>query len=325
MPRRLDAKREDAGKTGKTRATSVAADAAGIEPSHPSTGSKRRGETLPAPGLAVVATPIGNMLDITLRALATLRAADVIACEDTRVTHKLLARHGIARPLLAYHDHNAERMRPVLLDRLRRGERVALVSDAGTPLISDPGFRLVQAALAEGLPVTTLPGASAPLAALILSGLPSDRFLFAGFLPPKSAARRRALAELAVVPATLVFFESAPRLAAALADMAAVLGPRRAAVARELTKLFEEVRRGELAELAAHYQSAGRPRGELVVVVGPANAEAPALAGAALDEQLTAALQQMSVRDASEAVAAATGRKRREVYARALLLAGRGK
>lgn len=323
MPRRPGATQEDAGKTGKTRATSVAADAAGGEPSHPSAGSKR--QAAPAAGLAVVATPIGNMLDITLRALAALRAADVIACEDTRVTQKLLARHGIARPLLAYHDHNAERVRPLLLERLRRGERVALVSDAGTPLISDPGFKLVQAALAEALPVTTLPGASAPLAALVLSGLPSDRFLFAGFLPPKTAARRRALGELAGVPATLVFFESAARLAAALADMAAVLGPRRAAVARELTKLFEEVRRGDLAELAAQYRSIGRPRGELVVVVGPAAAEAPATAGAALDEQLAAALRQMSLRDASEAVAAATGRKRREVYARALALAGRGR
>jgi 16S rRNA (cytidine1402-2'-O)-methyltransferase len=284
--------------------------------------SKRRADGNVAPGLAIVATPIGNMLDITLRALATLRAADVIACEDTRVTQKLLTRHGIARPLVAYHDHNAERMRPLLLDRLRRGELVALVSDAGTPLVSDPGFKLVQAALAAGLPVTTLPGASAPLAALVLSGLPSDRFLFAGFLPPKSGARRTALAELAAVPATLVFFESAPRLGAALTDMAAVLGSRPAAVARELTKLFEDVRRGDLAELAAHYRDAGKPRGELVVVVGPAP-EAAGPSAAALDEQLKAALAQMSVRDASEAVAVATGRKRRDVYRRALLLAGR--
>jgi 16S rRNA (cytidine1402-2'-O)-methyltransferase len=322
MPQSQGAKREDAGKADESRATSLAASEAGAEPSYTTPRSKRREDGKIASGLAVVATPIGNMLDITLRALATLRAADVITCEDTRVTQKLLARHGIERPLLAYHDHNAERMRPLLLDRLRRGELVALVCDAGTPLISDPGFKLVQAALAEGLPVTTLPGASAPLAALVLSGLPSDRFLFAGFLPPKGAARRRALAELAAVPATLVFFESAPRLAAALTDMAAVLGLRQAAVARELTKLFEEVRRGELAELAAHYREAGKPRGELVVVVGPA-AETAGLAGTALDEQLKAALAQMSVRDASEAVAAATGRKRREVYQRALLLAGR--
>jgi 16S rRNA (cytidine1402-2'-O)-methyltransferase len=323
MPQRQGARREDAAQTDTPRATSVAARDARAEPSHTSAGSKRQADGKIAPGLAIVATPIGNMLDITLRALATLRAADVIACEDTRVAQKLLARHGIERSLLAYHDHNAERMRPLLLDRLRRGELVALVSDAGTPLISDPGFKLVRAALAEGLPVTTLPGASAPLAALVLSGLPSDRFLFAGFLPPKTSARRRALAELAAVPATLVFFESASRLGAALADMAAVLGSRPAAVARELTKLFEEVRRGDLAGLAAHYHGAGKPRGELVVVVGPA-AEATDPPGAALDEQLKAALAQMSVRDASEAVAAATGRKRRDVYQRALLLAGRG-
>jgi 16S rRNA (cytidine1402-2'-O)-methyltransferase len=322
MPQRRGAMREHAGKAETPRATSVATTACGGEPSHTSAGSKRQGDGKIAPGLAVVATPIGNMLDITLRALATLRAADAIACEDTRVTQKLLARHGIARPLLAYHDHNGERMRPLLLDRLRRGESVALVSDAGTPLISDPGFKLVRAALAEGLPVTTLPGASAALAALVLSGLPSDRFLFAGFLPPRSAARRTALADLATVPATLVFFESASRLAATLADMASVLGPRPAAVARELTKLFEEVRRGDLAELAAHYRGAGKPRGELVVLVGLA-AEAADLPGAALDEQLKAALAQMSVRDASDAVAAATGRKRREIYRRALLLAGR--
>ncbi|HUC64231.1 MAG TPA: 16S rRNA (cytidine(1402)-2'-O)-methyltransferase [Stellaceae bacterium] len=270
-----------------------------------------------------MATPIGHAEDITLRALKTLSAADAIACEDTRVTAKLLARHGIERPLLSYHEHNAERMRPVLLERLRRGETLALVSDAGTPLISDPGFKLVRAALEEGLPVTTVPGPSAPLAALLLSGLPSDRFLFAGFLPPKAAARRTALAEFAEVKASLVFFESAPRLAGALADMAAVLGPRPAAVARELTKLFEEVRRGSLAELAARYAEEGPPRGELVVVVGPPVAE-PAPEGEALDRQIETALASMSIKDASAAVAAATGLPRRAVYARALTLAGRG-
>lgn len=321
MPRRRGASREDADRTGRTRAPSVTR--TGGEPNPAAAGSKPRAAAAVAPALYLVATPIGNAEDITLRALATLRAADVIACEDTRVTAKLLARHGIERPLLAYHDHNAERMRPLLLDRLRRGEVVALVSDAGTPLVSDPGFKLVRAALAEGLSVTTLPGPSAALAALLLSGLPSDRFFFAGFLPPKSAARRTALAELAPVKASLIFFESAPRLADTLADMAAMLGPRPAAVARELTKLFEEVRRGSLAELAAHYQSEGPPRGELVVVVAPPEA-APAPEGAALDRQIEAALAAMSVKDASTAVAAATGLPRREVYARALLLAGRG-
>ncbi|HKW54400.1 MAG TPA: 16S rRNA (cytidine(1402)-2'-O)-methyltransferase, partial [Stellaceae bacterium] len=186
-----------------------------------------------------------------------LRGVDAIACEDTRVTAKLLARHCIAVPLLAYHDHNAARMRPLLLERLRRGEAIALVSDAGTPLVSDPGFKLVREAITLSLPVTTLPGPSAALAALVLSGLPSDRFLFAGFLPPKTAARRRALAELGAVPATLVFFEGASRLADALGDMAETLGDREAAVAREITKLYEEVRRGSLRELGAHYEGAG--------------------------------------------------------------------
>jgi len=320
MPRRRGASPQHADKTGRTRASSVGK--AGGEPSHTPAGSKPQQAEI-ASALYLVATPIGHAEDITLRALKTLSAADAIACEDTRVTAKLLARHGIERPLLSYHEHNAERMRPVLLERLRRGETLALVSDAGTPLISDPGFKLVRAALEEGLPVTTVPGPSAPLAALLLSGLPSDRFLFAGFLPPKAAARRTALAEFAEVKASLVFFESAPRLAGALADMAAVLGPRPAAVARELTKLFEEVRRGSLAELAARYAEEGPPRGELVVVVGPPVAE-PAPEGEALDRQIETALASMSIKDASAAVAAATGLPRRAVYARALTLAGRG-
>jgi 16S rRNA (cytidine1402-2'-O)-methyltransferase len=321
MPRRRGASPEHAEKTGRARASSVGK--AGAEPSHTPAGSKPQPAAEIAPALYLVATPIGHAEDITLRALKTLSASDVIACEDTRVTAKLLARHGIERPLLSYHEHNAERMRPILLERLRRGETVALVSDAGTPLISDPGFKLVRAALEEHLPVTTVPGPSAPLAALLLSGLPSDRFLFAGFLPPKEAGRRTALAELAQVKASLVFFESAPRLAAALADMAAMLGPRPVAVARELTKLFEEVRRGSLAELAARYAEEGPPRGELVVVVGPPAAEA-APEGEALDRQIETALASMSVKDASAAVAAATGLPRRAVYARALALAGRG-
>jgi 16S rRNA (cytidine1402-2'-O)-methyltransferase len=320
MPRQQRAGRRDAGKPGQANAPSVEAESDGGEPNHPPAGSKR-----PAPGLHVVATPIGNAEDITLRALAVLRGADAIACEDTRVTAKLLARHGIAVPLLAYHDHNAARMRPLLLERLRRGEAIALVSDAGTPLVSDPGFKLVREAIAERLPVTTLPGPSAALAALVLSGLPSDRFLFAGFLAPKPTARRRALIELAAVPATLVFFEGASRLADALGDMAETLGDRPAAVAREITKLYEEVRRGSLRELGSHYSAAGPPRGEVVVVVGPPPAAPPAVTEDALDAQLEAALISMSLKDASAAVAAATGLKRRDVYARALALAGRGK
>lgn len=263
-----------------------------------------------------MATPIGNAADISLRALDLLRRADVVACEDTRVTAKLLALHGIRASLLPYHEHNAARMRPQLLARIAAGAAVALVSDAGTPLVSDPGYKLVREAIAAGLHVTTLPGPAAPLAALVLSGLPSDRFLFAGFLPPKSAGRRKVLAELATVPATLLFFESAGRLAEALADMAAALGDRPAAVARELTKLHEEVRRGRLAELAAHFAEAGPPKGEIVVVVGPP--EAAAASAEDLDSALDRALSTMSLRDAVDAVAAATGSSRREVYARAL-------
>ncbi|MBI4184316.1 MAG: 16S rRNA (cytidine(1402)-2'-O)-methyltransferase [Proteobacteria bacterium] len=274
-------------------------------------------------GLVVVATPIGNVADIGGRAVAVLRAADLVACEDTRLTGRLFKRLGIATPLLAYHDHNAERVRPALIARLKAGETVALVADAGTPLVSDPGYKLVRAALAKGVPVGAVPGPSAVLAALVVSGLPTDRFLFAGFLAPRAGARRRELNELKPLRASLVVFESPRRLAALLAEMAAVLGPRQAAVARELTKLFEEVRRGPLAELARHYAAAGPPKGEVVVVVGPPAAPEPEDEGA-LDARLMAALAGMSVRDAAKAVAEATGRPRREVYARALALAARG-
>ena len=213
-----------------------------------------------APGLHIVATPIGNLGDITLRALATLAGADLIACEDTRVTRKLLDRYGIATPLTPYHDHNAAKARPALLRRLAEGAAIALVSDAGTPLISDPGFKLVRAAQEAGHPVTALPGASAVLAALAVAGLPTDQFFFAGFLPPKQAARRARIAELARIPATLVLFETGPRLAATLADLAAGLGRREAAVCRELTKLHEEVRRGDLATLAQSLRAARAAR-----------------------------------------------------------------
>jgi len=269
-----------------------------------------------------VATPIGNLGDITLRALEVLRGVALIACEDTRVTGKLLAAYGISARLSPYHEHNAERARPKLLAELARGAAVALVSDAGTPLVSDPGHKLVREALALGLPVTAVPGASAVLTALALSALPSERFLFAGFLPAKAGQRRKTLAELAAIPATLVLFETAPRLANSLADMAELLGERTAAVARELTKLYEEVRRGPLAELARHYREAGPPKGELVVVVGPPKAKEPPDA-AMLDRMLEAALSEASLRDAAERVAAASGLARRRVYARALELAKR--
>lgn len=272
----------------------------------------------PTPGLYIVATPIGNLRDITFRAVDALMAADVIACEDTRVTAKLLSAYEIQTPTVPYHEHNAAKMRPILLDRLSQGEIVALVSDAGTPLISDPGYKLVRDAIDHGLPVTALPGASAPLTALAAAGVPTDRFLFAGFLPSRTIARRHVLAADSNVTATLVYFESPRRLAASLDDMLAILGSREAVVARELTKRYEEYRRGSLADLAEHYASAGAPKGEVVVLIGPPDESAASVDD--LDSLLRQALDGMSVRDAAATVSAATGRPRREVYARALEL-----
>jgi 16S rRNA (cytidine1402-2'-O)-methyltransferase len=275
-----------------------------------------------APGLHVVATPIGNLRDITLRALETLAAADLIACEDTRVTRKLTEHYGIATPLTPYHEHNAAQARPKILARLTAGGAVALVSDAGTPLISDPGFKLARAARAAGHPVTALPGACAVLAALTVSGLPTDRFVFEGFLPPRAGPRRKRIDEIKSLAATLVLFETGPRIAAALADLAAGLGPREAAVCRELTKLYEEVRAGDLARLAAEYAAGAEPRGEIVIVIAP-----PAvLASDApdLDALLRQALARVSVKEAVGEIAAVTGRPRREVYQRALALSQGG-
>jgi 16S rRNA (cytidine1402-2'-O)-methyltransferase len=271
-----------------------------------------------APGLHIVSTPIGNLGDITLRALATLAGGDLIACEDTRVTRKLIDRYVIATPLTPYHDHNAAAARPKLLQRLADGASIALVSDAGTPLLSDPGFKLVRAAQEAGHSVTALPGASAPLAALVLAGLPTDAFFFAGFLPAKQGARRARIAELAAIPATLVLFETAPRIAAALGDLAAGLGDREAAVCRELTKLHEEVRRGDLAALAQSFGTADT-RGEIVLVIAPPAAAPPADIADA-DPLLRAALTRASLKDAVSEVAQATGLPRREVYRRALTL-----
>ena len=270
------------------------------------------------PGLHLVATPIGNLGDVSLRALEVLRGADQIYCEDTRITARLLARHAIRTPLRTYHDHNAEAMRPAILAALRRGERVALVSDAGTPLISDPGYKLVRAAIAEELPVTAAPGPSAALTALILSGLPPDVFLFAGFLPKQQAARRHALARVAPIEATLIFYEAAPRLAAALGDMSEMLGARLAAIARELTKMHEEVRRGRLAELADHYRQAGPPRGEIVIVVGPPEPARPDMDE--VDRRLGAALGEQGVREAATRLAGETGLPRSALYRRALAI-----
>jgi len=273
-----------------------------------------------APGLYVTATPIGNAGDISLRALDVLARADLVLCEDTRVTSKLFAIHHIEARTAPYHDHNAAEMRPRILKRLEAGEAIALVSDAGTPLVSDPGLKLVREAIAAGHTVTTLPGASSVLAALTLAGLPTDRFFFGGFLSAKQEARRKELTELAAIPATLVFLESANRLAASLEDMAAALGPREAAVARELTKKFEEVRRGTLADLAVHYAGAGAPKGEIVVVVGPPEKRA-ALCAHEIDAMLENALRRSSLKDAVAEVVSMTGLPRREVYARALEIA----
>jgi 16S rRNA (cytidine1402-2'-O)-methyltransferase len=271
-----------------------------------------------APGLYIVATPIGNARDITLRALEVLKACDVIAAEDTRVTAKLLAIHGISKPLTAYNDHNAARERPRLLRRLREGLRVALVSDAGTPLVSDPGYKLVREAVVEGLPVYPIPGASALLAAVAIAGLPTDRFLFAGFLPAKSGARRQALKELSGVDATLIFYESPNRLSESLADLCAVLGNRQAVVGRELTKFHEEIRRGDLGGLASEYTALPPPKGEVTLVIAPPVSATPDFSKA--EALLAKMLPHMTVSDIADVVSDALDLPRRGVYERALAM-----
>ena len=274
-----------------------------------------------SPGLYLVATPIGNLRDITLRALDVLAAADIVLAEDTRVTGKLLAAHGISARLQRYDDHAGAKVRPKLLAALADGARVALVSDAGTPLVSDPGYRLVVEAIAQGAAVFPIPGPSAVLAGLAVAGLPTDRFLFAGFPPPKVAARRAFLEELASLRATLIFYEGGSRLAESLKTMAEAFGPRPAAVARELTKLHETVVRGPLDALAADPRLAA-PRGEIVIVVGGAHdvAASPEQADAALAE----ALKRLSPAAAAAEVAHALKLPRRDLYARALALSGKG-
>jgi 16S rRNA (cytidine1402-2'-O)-methyltransferase len=279
----------------------------------------------PAPGLHLVATPIGNLGDLSARAISVLKGADAIACEDTRVTGKLTHAFGIATPLLSYHEHNAERMRPKLLARLRDGERIALVSDAGTPLVSDPGYKLVREAAESGFAVFPIPGPSAALAALIVSGLPTDRFFFQGFLPAKTGARRAVLAEIGAVPATLIIFEAARRLGPTLAEIAEVLGDREAAVGRELTKLHEEVRRGPLSRLASHYEETPG-KGEAVIVVAPPGEEAvdPETTASEIESRLRELLASHGVKEAAAAVAMEFGIPRRDAYARALALRGSG-
>ena len=274
-----------------------------------------------APGLYLVATPIGNLKDITLRALEVLRGATLVACEDTRQTRKLMTAHGLggAERLTAWHEHSGPAATDRLVARMQGGASVALVSDAGTPLLSDPGFALVRACRAAGVAVTALPGPSAALPALQLSGLPAERFLFAGFLPAKVGQRRRAIEDLKAVPATLIFYEAPHRLAETLADLAAVLGPRPAAVARELTKRFEQVLPDRLDRLAADIATGEPLKGEIVVLVGPPGAESREAHD--LDALLREALAGLSLRDAVAAVAGATGLPKRQVYARALELA----
>lgn len=275
-----------------------------------------------AGGLVLVSTPIGNLGDMTTRARDALQGANLVLCEDTRVTQRLLTALGMSARLEALHEHNEAARTPAILRRLQAGERIVLVSDAGTPLVSDPGFRLVRAAIEAGMPVTALPGPNAAVMALTLSGLPPVPFLFLGFPPPRQAARRAAFgqlraAELAGLAATLIWHEAPHRLAEMLADLLAVMGDRPAAVARELTKRFEEVRRGMLSELAAHY-AAAEARGEITVALGPAAAEAAS--AMELDTALRDALADHSVKDAAALVAAATGLPRKQVYARALEL-----
>ena len=286
-----------------------------MQPSEP---DRQRVGPKPESGLYVVATPIGNLGDLSERARSVIAHADLLLAEDRRSAARLLQHIGAEVRVANYHEHNAARARPEILRRLAAGEVIALTSDAGTPLISDPGYKLVDEAMAQNIPVRAVPGPSAVIAALSVSGLPTDRFLFAGFAPPKQAARRSFLSELAAIPATLVLYESPRRLPEALADMAEVLGDRPAAVARELTKMHEEVRRGGLSELAAHYSETGAPKGEIVVVVGPPAAEE--VDWDAIDRELRQLLAQESLRSAVDAVAADSGAPRKAVYKRALAL-----
>lgn len=277
----------------------------------------------PLEGLYVIPTPIGNLRDITLRALDVLDGVDLIACEDTRITQRLLNAYGLKTPMTAYHDHNAARQRPRLIRQLAEGGTIALLSDAGTPMISDPGYKLVRAAIEAEHAVTVLPGASAVLTGLLASGLPTDRFMFAGFAPTRTNARRRFFADLTECPASLIFFESPKRLASTLADMAQALGDRPAAVARELTKRYEEIRRGDLSGLAEFYAEQPAPKGEIVIIVGPPGAAAE-LTAAEIDAAIRAALLDRGVKQAAADVSQALGLPRRQIYQRALQLRNHG-
>ena len=272
------------------------------------------------PGLYIVSTPIGNLRDITLRAIDTLSSVDEVLAEDTRNARKLFDAYNIKTRLTAYHDHNGAARRPELIERLKSGEKLALISDAGTPLVSDPGWKLARDASAAGIRIIPLPGASAMLAGLVTSGLPSDRFMFCGFLPPKSGARKKALTDISDVPATLIFYESGPRLVRSLADMRDALGgDREAAVARELTKLFEETHRGALTDLTAHYEEHGRPKGEIVILVGPPKASTN-VSETDIQEALLVALENQPTKVAASEIAARFNLPRRNIYELALKL-----
>jgi len=280
-------------------------------------GEESQGGSLDT-GLYIVATPIGNLRDITLRALDILWSADLIYAEDTRQTRKLLDAYSISASLKPYHDHNAAKMVPTIMQELNAGKSVALVSDAGTPLVSDPGFKLAREAIAEGHIVVPIPGASAVLAGLVSSGLPSDSFTFAGFLPPKSAARQMALERYKTVPGTLIFFETGPRLEDSLKDIVQVLGNRPAAIARELTKRYEETRRGPISELINSIQS-DPPRGEIVLIVGASKTDS-VWTDVQIDAALVDEIAALGVKRASASIADLSGWAKRDVYARALKL-----
>lgn len=275
------------------------------------------------PALYLVSTPIGNLADITLRALEALAGAELVACEDTRVTRVLLRRYGIQRPMIAYHEHNEAEAAPRLIAAIEEGRSVALASDAGTPLVSDPGYRLVRLARERALPVVPIPGPSAVLAALTVSGLPTDSFLFAGFLPAKAGQRRSRLEAFAAVPATLVFFESPRRLGPSLSDMAEVLGDRQAVVARELTKVFEEVREDTLPRLARYYQETGAPKGEVVICIAPPG-KAQAAEAQEIDRLLLELAADMPASKAAGEAARMTGGRKADLYQRLIALKERG-
>ena len=275
------------------------------------------------PGFYLVATPIGNLRDITFRALDVLSSVDFIICEDTRVTGKLMSAYGFKKKMQVYNDHSTDHQREALISAVTEGQSIAVLSDAGTPLVSDPGYKLVRGAVEQGLYVTSIPGPNAALPALQLSGLPTDQFSFLGFLPPKTTARQNALQKWLNAPGSLIIYETGPRLVDSLQDMRVVLGDREAAVMRELTKMYEEVKRGTLSELIVYYTEKGTPKGEIVVALGHGVAEV--ISTESIEEQLQKALEKMSVRDAAEMVAQATGKPKKTIYTLALKLASASK